>query len=198
MVLLDPRKRPTPAHSTNLLALLKDWGIEAGDQVVINMPADYTVKEGEALDIAQLGALPNTDGTFVLAGKYLQHPMTAGLGRVTVVFRLARSVTAIDAGRQQSFPAEHHRDDRDELGRVGREAPVRQRPGRARSRQGGQGRPAVARRRGLGSGAGRLCARRRRIRPTRRRRRRRASRCSATPTSRRTSCWAPGATPISS
>jgi ABC-type uncharacterized transport system involved in gliding motility auxiliary subunit len=104
MVLLDPREKADAAPLTNLLGLLKEWGIEASDQVIINMPADYTVKEGETLDIAQLGALPNTDGTFVLAGKYLQHPMTTGLGRVTVVFRLARTVTAITEGANNRFP----------------------------------------------------------------------------------------------
>lgn len=104
MVLLDPRERADAPPLTNLLALLKDWGIEAADQVVINMPGDYTVKEGEALDIAQLGALPNTDGTYVLAGKYLQHPMTTSLGRVTVVFRLVRSITAMAEGANNRFP----------------------------------------------------------------------------------------------
>ena len=104
MVLLDPKEKADSPPLTNLLALLKEWGIEAGDQVIINMPGDYTVKEGETLDIAQLGALPNTDGTYVLAGKYLQHPMTTGLGRVTVVFRLARSISAIAEGTNNRFP----------------------------------------------------------------------------------------------
>ncbi len=104
MVLLDPKEKPDSPPLTNLLALLKEWGIEAGDQVIINMPGDYTVKEGESLDIAQLGALPNTDGTYVLAGKYLQHPMTEGLGRVTVVFRQARSVSAQTEGASNRFP----------------------------------------------------------------------------------------------
>ena len=104
MVLLDPKDRADAPPLTNLLALLKEWGIEAGDHVVINMPGDYTVKEGEALDIAQLGALPNTDGTFVLAAKYLQHPMTTGLGRVTVIFRMARSISAMTEGANGRFP----------------------------------------------------------------------------------------------
>ena len=104
MVLLEPKDKADAPPLTNLLALLKDWGIEAGDHVIINMPADYTLKEGESVDIAQLGALQNTDGTFVLAGKYLQHPMMAGLGRVTVVFRGARSITAKTEGANNRFP----------------------------------------------------------------------------------------------
>jgi hypothetical protein len=39
-----------------------------------------------------------------LAGKYLQHPMMAGLGRVTVVFRLARSISAKTEGANNRFP----------------------------------------------------------------------------------------------
>jgi ABC-type uncharacterized transport system involved in gliding motility auxiliary subunit len=104
LVLLDPKERADSPPLTNLLAFLKDWGIETTDQVVINMPGDYSVKEGETLDISQLGALPNTDGTFVLAAKYLQHPMMAGLGRVTVVYRLARPITANTQGSNNRFP----------------------------------------------------------------------------------------------
>ena len=104
MVLLDPKERADAPPLTNLSALLKDWGFEVGEHVIINMPSDYSVKEGETIDIAQLGALPNTDGTFVLAGKYLQHPLMAGLGRVTVVFRLARSITAKTEGANNRFP----------------------------------------------------------------------------------------------
>jgi len=104
MVLLDPKDRADAPPLTNLTALLKDWGFEPGEHVIINMPSDYSVKEGESLDIAQLGALPNTDGTFVLAGKYLQHPLMAGLGRVTVVFRLARSISAKTEGANNRFP----------------------------------------------------------------------------------------------
>ena len=104
MVLLDPKDRADAPPLTNLTALLTDWGFEPGEHVIINMPSDYSVKEGESLDIAQLGALPNTDGTFVLAGKYLQHPMMSGLGRVTVVFRLARSISAKTEGANNRFP----------------------------------------------------------------------------------------------
>jgi hypothetical protein len=104
MVLLDPKESADAKPLTNLLALLKEWGVEAGDQVIVNMPADYTVKEGETIDLAQLGALPNTDGTFVLAGKYNQHPLTGPLGRVTVVFRMARPVSAMPEGANNRFP----------------------------------------------------------------------------------------------
>jgi gliding motility-associatede transport system auxiliary component len=95
LFLLDPRDKADSPALTNLTALLKDWGIGVDDDVVINVPSDVVVKEGESTDIGELSALPNTDGTFVLAAKYLGHPLTQGLGRVTVVLRLARSIAAL-------------------------------------------------------------------------------------------------------
>jgi gliding motility-associatede transport system auxiliary component len=98
LFLLDPREKPDSPPLTGLVGLLKDWSIGIDDDVVINVPSDLQVKDGEAITVDTLGALPNTDGTFVLAAKYLPHPLTQGLGRVTVVFRLARSVAAITEG----------------------------------------------------------------------------------------------------
>jgi len=95
LFLLDPREKADAPQLTNLTSLLKEWGIGVDDDVVINVPADYAVKEGESIDISALAALKNTDGTFVLAAKYLPHALTQGLGRVTVVFRMARSISAL-------------------------------------------------------------------------------------------------------
>jgi gliding motility-associatede transport system auxiliary component len=95
LFLLDPREKADAPPLTNLTALLKEWGIGVDDDVVINVPADYAVKEGETVDVGQLAALKDTDGTFVLAAKYLPHALTQGLGRVTVVFRMARSISSL-------------------------------------------------------------------------------------------------------
>jgi ABC-type uncharacterized transport system involved in gliding motility auxiliary subunit len=103
LVLLDPREKADAPPLTNLTALLKDWGINVDDDVIINVPADYEVKEGEAVDVSALATLPNTDGTFVLAAKYLPHPLTQGLGRVTVVFRTARSISSATEGTNGHF-----------------------------------------------------------------------------------------------
>ena len=65
------------------MALLKDWGIEVGDNVVINVPADVQLKEGEAVDVGALASLPNSDGTFVLAAKYDPHPIIQGFRVLT-------------------------------------------------------------------------------------------------------------------
>lgn len=108
LFLLDPREKADSPPLTNITALLKDWGITVDDDVVINVPSDYVAKEGEAIDVGSLAALPNTDGTFVLAAKYLPHALTQGLGRVTVVLRLARSISAItDAGSPNGRSAQN-------------------------------------------------------------------------------------------
>ena len=103
LFLLDPRDKPDAPPLANITALLTDWGIGVDDDVVVNVPADLQVKEGEAIDVGQLATLPNSDGTFVLAAKYLSHPLTQGLGRVTVVFRLARSIAAATGGANGRF-----------------------------------------------------------------------------------------------
>jgi len=103
LFLLDPREKPDSPPLTGLVGLLKDWSIGVDDDVVINAPLDLQVKEEEAIDIGALAPLRNADGTFVIAAKYLPHPMIEGLGRVTVVFRLARSVAAITGGANGRF-----------------------------------------------------------------------------------------------
>jgi ABC-type uncharacterized transport system involved in gliding motility auxiliary subunit len=103
LFLLDPREKPDAAPLGNLLALVKDWGITVDDDVVINVPSDYQAKEGEAVDVAALAPVTNADGTFVLAAKYQQHALTQGLGRVTVMFRMARSVSPITGGVNGRF-----------------------------------------------------------------------------------------------
>jgi ABC-type uncharacterized transport system involved in gliding motility auxiliary subunit len=94
LFLLDPRERSDSPQLTNLVALVKDWGIEVGDNVVINVPADVQVKDGEAIDVSALASLPNSDGTFVLAAKYDPHPIVQGF-RILTAYRLARSVSAV-------------------------------------------------------------------------------------------------------
>lgn len=95
--LLDPRERPEAPELTNLIALLKEWSVEVGDNVVINMLADYDVKNDEAIDVSALATLPGSDGTFVLAAQYDRHPITQGF-RTVSAYRLARSVSAITDG----------------------------------------------------------------------------------------------------
>jgi gliding motility-associatede transport system auxiliary component len=107
LCLLDPRDKADAPPLTNLTALLKEWGIGVDDDVVINVPSDDTVKEGQTVDIGSLAALPNTDGTFVLAAKYLPHALTQGLGRVTVVLRMARSISALTDNNTSGHTAQN-------------------------------------------------------------------------------------------
>jgi ABC-type uncharacterized transport system involved in gliding motility auxiliary subunit len=97
LFLLDPRERADSPELTNLVALLKEWGIEVGDNVVINVPSDLQVKEGEAIDVSALASLPNSDGTFVLAAKYDPHPIIQGF-RILTAYRMVRSITASPSG----------------------------------------------------------------------------------------------------
>ena len=97
LFLLDPRERADSPQLTNLVALVKDWGVEVGDNVVINVPADVQVKDGEAIDVSALASLPNSDGTFVLAAKYDPHPIVQGF-RILSAYRLVRSVSAVAGG----------------------------------------------------------------------------------------------------
>jgi ABC-type uncharacterized transport system involved in gliding motility auxiliary subunit len=97
LFLLDPRERADAPELTNLVALLKEWGIDVGDNVVINVPSDVQVKDGEAIDITTLASLPNSDGTFVLAAKYDPHPIIQGF-RILSAYRMVRSVSAITSG----------------------------------------------------------------------------------------------------
>lgn len=97
LFLLDPRERADAPALTNLVALVKEWGIEVSDDVVINVPADMQVTDGEVIDVTALASLPNSDGTFVLAAKYNPHPIIQGF-RVLSAYRMSRSVSASASG----------------------------------------------------------------------------------------------------
>ncbi len=99
--LLDPRERAESPALTNVVALLKEWGIEIGDDAVINVPADMNISDAQAVNVADLVSLPRSDGTFVLAAKYGNHPIMQGL-RIVSAYRLVRSVSA---GASASGPA---------------------------------------------------------------------------------------------
>jgi ABC-type uncharacterized transport system involved in gliding motility auxiliary subunit len=97
LFLVDPPERADSPALTNLVGLLKEWSIEVGDNVVINVPVDVQFKDGEAIDVKALASLPNSDGTFVLAAKYDPHPIVQGF-RVLTAYRLVRSVSAVAGG----------------------------------------------------------------------------------------------------
>ncbi len=81
--LLDPPDRADAPELTNLAALLKDWDIEIGVNVVV--------------DVSGMGQLLGTDVSVPVAAKYDPHPITDRFELLTA-FPLARSVSAISGG----------------------------------------------------------------------------------------------------
>ena len=171
LFLLDPPDRADAPEVTNIAALLKDWGIEIGTNVVV--------------DVSGMGQLLGTDVSVPVAAKYDPHPITERFNLLTA-YPLARSVTA-DRGRyRRAHGAESRRHQREQLGGKQHQGIDHDRQGRARVGQGRQGGARVARRRGVGARRGRAAARgcnrssqAGRCRPNLKR----GSRCSATRTS---------------
>jgi ABC-type uncharacterized transport system involved in gliding motility auxiliary subunit len=83
LLLLDPPDKQDSPPVANLIALAHDWGMEVGDNVVV--------------DISGVGRLLGTDETVPVAVKYPSHPIVQGLDTLTA-FPLARSVTAVTGG----------------------------------------------------------------------------------------------------
>ena len=83
MLLLDPPDRADSAPLTNLIALAKDWGIDVGTNIVV--------------DVSGMGQLLGTDVSVPVAAKYETHPITDRFNLLTA-YPLARSVTSVEGG----------------------------------------------------------------------------------------------------
>ncbi len=81
--LLDPPERADSPPMTNLLTLVKDWGIDVGTNIVV--------------DVSGMGQLLGTDVSVPVAAKYERHPITDGFELLTA-YPLARSVSAVEGG----------------------------------------------------------------------------------------------------
>ena len=81
--LLDPPERADTPPMTNLLALIKDWDIDVGNNIVV--------------DVSGMGQLLGTDVSVPVAAKYEMHPITERFSLLTA-YPLARSVAAIEGG----------------------------------------------------------------------------------------------------
>jgi ABC-type uncharacterized transport system involved in gliding motility auxiliary subunit len=81
--LLDPPDRADSAELTNLTALLKDWGIAIGTNVVV--------------DVSGMGQMFGTDASVPVAARYEPHPITDRFDLITA-YPLARSVTPASGG----------------------------------------------------------------------------------------------------
>jgi ABC-type uncharacterized transport system involved in gliding motility auxiliary subunit len=87
-VLLDPPETPGTPDLTNLIALVKEWGIEPGTNVVV--------------DASGVGQMLGTGPEVPIAAKYNPHPITERFNLLTA-YSLARTVTANPAGANNRF-----------------------------------------------------------------------------------------------
>jgi len=88
LFLLDPPDKPGAGDLTRLTALLNDWGIEVGNNIVV--------------DVSGMGQLLGTGPEVPVAAKYQPHPITERFNLLTA-FRLARSVTPAEGGTSGRF-----------------------------------------------------------------------------------------------
>ena len=89
LLLLDPPDRPDSAQVTNLAALAKEWGIDLGNDVVV--------------DVSGMGQMFGTDASVPVAARYEPHPITDRFNLITA-YPLARSVTPATGGANGRFP----------------------------------------------------------------------------------------------
>ena len=83
LFLIDPASSATAIAQPNLISFISEWGIELGDDVVV--------------DVSGVGQLLGTDATVPVAATYPPHPITDDFGLLTA-FPLARSVSPSSSG----------------------------------------------------------------------------------------------------
>jgi ABC-type uncharacterized transport system involved in gliding motility auxiliary subunit len=83
LILIDPPQKVDSPPCTNLIALAKEWGIDIGNNVVV--------------DVSGAGQLIGTDESVPVAIHYPTHPITDKFGLLTA-YPFARSVTAASGG----------------------------------------------------------------------------------------------------
>jgi ABC-type uncharacterized transport system involved in gliding motility auxiliary subunit len=89
LFMLDPPEKPESGGIPNITGLLKDWGIEVGDNVVV--------------DVSSIGRMVGTGPETPIAASYQPHPITEHFELLTA-YRLARSVAPITGGTSGKFP----------------------------------------------------------------------------------------------
>jgi ABC-type uncharacterized transport system involved in gliding motility auxiliary subunit len=83
LVMLDPADKPGAAPLTNLQGLVNDWGIQVGEDVVV--------------DASGVGQMFGGDASVPVAANYPGHPITERFNLMTA-FPLARSITVPSEG----------------------------------------------------------------------------------------------------
>jgi ABC-type uncharacterized transport system involved in gliding motility auxiliary subunit len=89
LLMLDPPDKPESGAIPNLTGLLTDWGIEVGNNVVV--------------DVSSIGRMVGTGPETPIAASYQPHPITERFELLTA-YRLARSVAPIAGGTSGKFP----------------------------------------------------------------------------------------------
>ena len=84
LFLIDPPTEPDAVASNNLIGFIREWGIEIGLDIVV--------------DVSGIGQLVGTDATAPVAAAYPSHPITNDLGNLITAFPLARSVKPVPGG----------------------------------------------------------------------------------------------------
>ena len=128
--LLDPPAKPETPDLINVIALLKEWAIEVGNNVVV--------------DASGMGQMLGTGPEVPLAAKYDPHPITDRF-RLLTAYAMARSVSSISAGANNRFAQNLIETSPQELGGDRRQGAHDLGPGRAGGSQGRQARARVAR-----------------------------------------------------
>src|SRR6266851_5427536 len=80
---LDPPEKPDSPPLTSLIALAHEWGMDAGNDIVV--------------DVSGMGRLLGTDASVPVAASYPSHPITQRFNFLTA-FPLARSVVPVSGG----------------------------------------------------------------------------------------------------
>jgi ABC-type uncharacterized transport system involved in gliding motility auxiliary subunit len=80
---IDPPEKADSAPFTNLIALAHDWGMQVGNDIVV--------------DASGMGRLIGTDESVPVAANYPQHPITQRFNYLTA-YPLARSVVPVSGG----------------------------------------------------------------------------------------------------
>jgi ABC-type uncharacterized transport system involved in gliding motility auxiliary subunit len=89
LFMIDPPDKPESGAMPNLTALLKDWGVEVGNNVVV--------------DVSGMGRLLGTGPEVPVAAAYQPHAITDKFNLLTA-YRLARSISPITGGTSGKFP----------------------------------------------------------------------------------------------
>jgi len=88
LLLIDPPDKAAAGELPGITALLKDWSIELGNNIVV--------------DVSGMGQLLGTGPETPVAAKYQTHPITDRFNLITA-YRLARSVAPVSGGTSGKF-----------------------------------------------------------------------------------------------